>query len=176
MIYRSFKWRLPLSGGSVRFNLSATETTAVGASSKVMQLASIFSATVANGSQNSQGNVVASISGTIGTSPTTINLKTLTLAGATDPIAFATIKGMIVQETTSPVGTNYLLMGDSTGTLTNAFTGFLNTATGVEKISSGGARAFYDVYGFTVGASTYLLQLAANSGTATYQIDIIGAK
>ena len=167
-----------LSGGSVRFNLTATETTAVGATNRVMSLAPAgsYSATIANGTASSQANTLASVTGTVGTTAITINLRTLTLAGVDDPLTFTSIRGILIQETTSPIGSNYLIAGDSTGTLTNAVTGFWNSSSSTEKVSSGGAVAAYNPIGVTVDASHYLLQLVANSGTATYQIDIIGTK
>jgi len=167
-----------LSGGSVRFNLAATETTAVGATNRVMQLspAGSYSATVANGTASSQANCLASVTGTAGTTPVLINLSSLTLSGVDDPLVLTSIRGILIQETTSPIGSNYLLVGDSAGTLTNAITGFWNSSSGSEKICSGGARAIYSPLGVTVDASHCLLQVVANSGTVAYQIDIIGTK
>ncbi len=169
-----------LSGASVRFNLNATETTAVGAGNRVMQFASpagIYTDTLANGTSSAQANCIASIVGTLTSgTPADINLRTLTLAGVDDPLTLTGIKSLLIQETTDPIGTNYLLVGDSSGTLTNAITAFWSVASGQQKIGSGGAWGTQNPLGFTVDASHYVLRLNANTGTVIYQIDLIGTK
>ncbi len=86
------------------------------------------------------------------------------------------IKAILIQETSSPIGSNLLLVGDSSGTLTNAFTAFWTVNTGQGRVGSGGAISYSNPLGYTVDASHKVLKIATNTGTATYQIDIIGVK
>ncbi len=168
-----------LSGGQVRFNLSGTETTAVGAAFRTMQMqspAGVYSTSIANGTTSAQGNTLASITGTTNSTGISIDLQNLVLAGIDDPLTLVQIKAILIQETSSPIGSNLLLIGDSSGTLTNAFTAFWTLPTGQGRVGSGGAVSYSNPLGYTVDASHKILKILTNSGTATYQIDIIGVK
>lgn len=169
-----------LTGGSVRFNLNGTEATDVGAGTRTMTFASpagVYTNSLANGTSSAQANCIASILGTLtaGT-PVDINFKTLTLAGIDDPLALTAITSILVQEKTTTIGSNYLLVGDSSGILTNALTAFWTVATGQERIGSTGAWGINNPIGYTVDGSHFILRLNANTGTVIYQVDLIGRK
>lgn len=169
-----------LTGGTARFNLAGTETVGIGATTKQMTLASPagqYALSLSNGTGGaSTGNTVASLLGTLTSgTPVDINLRTLTLAGVDSPITFTNISAALVQEKTSG-GSNFLLVGDSSGTLTNAITAFWNTATSQEKVPAGGAVGFAGPAGYTVDATHCILRLNANTGTVVYQVDLIGAQ
>ncbi len=168
-----------LSGGQVRFNLSGTETTPVGAASRVMNMqspAGVYNSTISNGTTSAQGNTLASITGTTNSTGISIDLQNLVLASIDDPLTLVQIKSILIQETSSPIGSNYLLVGDSSGTLTNAFTAPFTVATGQARVGSGGAIALNNPLGYTVDSTHKILKVLTNTGTGTYQIDIIGVK
>lgn len=169
-----------LTNGSVRFNLSGTETEAVGAASRSMTFTSpagVYSLTVANGTSSSQGNCVFSISGTLSAgTPVDIDLTNLVAAGIDDPLTLTGVTSLLIQEKTSPIGSNYLLVGDSSGTLTNAWVAPWNRTGSQDKISSGGAEALCSPLVMVVDSTHKVLRLNANTGTVSYQIDGIGTR
>ncbi len=159
----------------VKLSLSGIETTAVGAGRKSMTFggsAGFYSDLLTNGTGTSQANGISSITGTVTAgSPVQIDLQ------LPDPLTtLSSIKTILIKETTNPKGSNHLLVGDSAGTLSNACTIFWTRPTGTQVIASGGASVLHNPQGYAILAPNSKLQLAADTGTATYQIDLIGVQ
>lgn len=168
-----------LTGGQVRFILSGTETETVGAGSRSIALANpagYYSSTITSGTASGFGNTIASITGTANSTGSSIDLTNLVAAGIDDPLTLTSIRGFVIQETSTSNNSNYLLVGDSSGTLTNAFTAPWTLATGQERIGSTGSWASSNPIGFTVDSTHKVLKVASSSGVVSYQIDIIGTK
>lgn len=167
-----------LSGGGIRFSLTGTEAVDVGGSQKSISLSANAFKTLASGTASLQGNAVATVRGTVtaGT-PATLNLYSLTGAGVDDPLTFTSIKGILVQDLNTSPAAGKLSLGDSTGTVTSAFTAFWATADGCDVIDSTGATAKYGPdAGYTVDNTHKYLILKSSSGSIPYQIDLLGTK
>ena len=159
----------PIANGGVNQSLSLPAPSA-----GTVAQAGKYTKSIATGTGNGQANALASLSGTItaGT-PVDIDLTAIPQGGQT--LTLTAVKSILVQEvSTTPTQANTLLVGDSSGTLTNAITAFWSLATGREVIGSQGAWVRDDYYGFTVDSSHKVLRLNAGAGTAIYQIDIAG--
>lgn len=166
-----------LSGAGARFLLSGTETTSIGAANRVMNMTSpagAYQTTISNGTSSGQGNTMASITGTASSTGVSIDLQNLVAAGIDDPLTLVQIKAVIIQETSTSSGSNYLLVGHSSGTLTNAWTAPWTVATGQERIGSQGAWGQSNPLGFTVDATHKILWIQSSTGVVSYQIDLIG--
>ncbi len=160
--------------------LSGMEQTLAGAAFRSMNFPSILGAgtykvMIDNGIGIGEANVLASVIGTVtaGT-PLDIDLTDIPAAGTMEPIVLTGVKGILIQETSAPIGSNYLLVGDSSGALTNAWRAPWTVATGQDRVGSGGAKVRYNPLGYTVDSSHKILRLNADSGIVLFQLDIIG--
>ncbi len=164
----------------VAIGLNGIVRATTGAADREMQFPSLrgagmYKVMIDNGTSSGQANVLASVAGTLtaGT-PLDIDLTDMVDAGTMDPVILTGIKGILIQETSPVLGSNTLLIGDSSGTLTNAFSDFWTRATGQERVGSGGAMIRNNPLGYTVNSTHRILRLNADSGTVVFQVDIIG--
>lgn len=178
-----------LTNGSVRVTLNGTYSEAL-ASGGVIRTTSLPSSAVGanganagistdtftNGTSNGMANVLVSISGSVTAgSPVDIDLTAIPQGATT--ITLTGVKAMLAQEVSAVgVQANTLLMGDSSGTLTNAITAFWTVNTGRDIIGSQGCILKSNPYGFTVDSSHKVLRINAGVGGANYQIDILGTQ
>lgn len=161
---------------TVSLILTGTEAVAAGASTKQMTLgvgnSGIYTLNYTTGSGTDQANAQISLRGTIASgNHVDIDLMNMSLAGLDEPAVLSNVKSALIQET---AGTGTLLVGDATGTLTNAFTGWWGTATSQETVKPLGAISRACAEGTGVTPSTRILRLSATGGNAGYQVDLVG--
>lgn len=178
-----------LTGGSVRLTLTGTysETLASGGVVRTTVLpasaagsngavAGVYSDTFTNGTSTGMSNAIVTLSGSV-TAGSPVDIDLTAIAQGSNTITLTSVKAILIQESsTVAVQANTLLVGDSSGTLTNAITAFWTVNTGRDIIGSQGALMKVNQYGFTVDGSHKVLRINAGSGGANYQIDIEGTQ
>lgn len=166
-----------LSGCSLRFALAGVVSQTLGGAVDSMTMAATYSKTLTDGTVAGAGNSLLSLVGTVtaGT-PVDIDLQAVLNAGLTDSTTLTNVKCLMLMHTGTVTGRN-LQIGDSTGTLTNAWVAPWLTAAGGVKVGMGGAVAIADPdVGYTVDGTHKVLRITSSLGAVPYQIDIIGVQ
>lgn len=161
---------MPLGNIEVNITVSGTVTSTQG-NITVRRVVEIDSTDqFANGTGALQSEDAASVSGSVTTTPTDLDLEAL--AGGAGNINFDELRVFVV-ENTDTSGSAYLLVG---GGGSNEWLGLFDAAGDALRLPAGSLIAFKSTLanGLAVASGSKTLRLNASTGTVTYKVTCIG--
>ena len=170
-----------LVSSALQVNLIASSTSPAGAGVASFASNVVVRNARVNGTSAPAGNVNASYKGTVSAgSPVSIDL-TSAFVGPDGAVAFTKILDMVIQNQSVTSG-NDLVIGDSTGAISNEWTAPFGAATGTVLAQAGAAAGqptgvvvLSGPLGFAVDSTHKILTITASAGTnVPFTIEVVG--